>query len=243
MPRLTRFIVLALLTAGCQGKRNAPAADSGTAGPPCQPEAEHRGEATYYTFANGTGNCSFDATPNDPLVAALNTTDYAGSSACGACAEVAGPNGKVTVRIVDRCPGCARGHLDLSPGAFERIAERSAGRVPISWRYVTCPVSGPLAYSFKEGSSPHWVGVQVRNHRSRIARFEYEKQGSFVPVKRESYNYFVEPDGMGPGPYTFRMTDVHGAVVIERGVPLRERGSTPGQEQFPACNPNGAPDR
>ena len=48
-----------------------------------------------------------------------------------------------------------------------------------------------------------------------LAKFEYQKNGAFVAVNRETYNYFVEPSGMGPGPYTFRITDVHGASLVD----------------------------
>ena len=41
-------------------------------------EPEHQGEATYYDFADGSGNCSFPATPDDLDVGAMNDTDYAG---------------------------------------------------------------------------------------------------------------------------------------------------------------------
>jgi expansin (peptidoglycan-binding protein) len=73
------------------------------------------GEATYYTFADGTGNCGFAASTD--YVAALNDPDWMGSGLCDTCAEVTGPSGTVTLRIVDRCPECASGDLDLSPGS------------------------------------------------------------------------------------------------------------------------------
>src|SRR5688500_15570127 len=41
----------------------------------CEGEV-HNGEATYYA-ADGSGNCSFDANPGDPMVAAMNIVDYA----------------------------------------------------------------------------------------------------------------------------------------------------------------------
>src|SRR5688572_22311008 len=34
--------------------------------------AIHTGEATYYTEADGGGNCSFDPTPQDLMVGAMN---------------------------------------------------------------------------------------------------------------------------------------------------------------------------
>ena len=203
----------------------------------CGGEPTHSGEATYYDFADGSGNCSFDPTPNDLMVGAMNHTDYAASAACGACAHVTGPNGEVTVRIVDRCPECPAGDIDLSPEAFEKIAELAQGRVPISWQYVPCGVSGPIQYRFKEGSNQWWTAVQLRNHRHAIASLEVEKNGSFSAVPREDYNYFVDASGMGPGPYTFRVTDVYGHVLVDTGIAHMEAQVVDGAEQFPSCAP------
>ena len=67
------------------------------------------------------------------MIGAMNHTDYADSAACGACVELTGPNATITIRIVDRCPECPAGDIDLSPEAFAAIAELSQGRVPITW--------------------------------------------------------------------------------------------------------------
>ena len=96
----------------------------------------YSGEATYYD-ADGTGACGFKATPNDLDVAAMNGSQYK-KSWCGQCVLVTGPSGMVKVRIVDLCPGCAFGGLDLSKQAFAAIAALSAGRVKITWHFVPC---------------------------------------------------------------------------------------------------------
>ncbi|RLB52528.1 MAG: hypothetical protein DRJ42_14645 [Deltaproteobacteria bacterium] len=202
----------------------------------CDAPAMRSGEGTYYDFADGTGNCSFPATPDDLMVGAMNHTDYAASAACGACAAITGPTGSVTVRIVDRCPECPAGDIDLSPEAFSRIAELSAGRVPISWTLVPCEVTGPVVYHFKDGSNPWWTAVQIRNHRHAVTHFEYlAEDGSYVDVPRVDYNYFVKDDGMGEGPFTFRITDVHGSVISDTDIPLLDDADAPGTVQFPAC--------
>ena len=190
-------------------------------------EPTHTGQATFYTTADGSGNCSFDKSPNDLMIGAMNATDYAASAACGGCAHVEGPNGDITIRIVDQCPECPQGNIDLSPTAFDGIAERAQGRVSITWTYVACAVTGPLSYRFKEGSSQYWTAVQVRNQHYRVAKFENQKDCAFIDVHRESYNYFVEPAGMGPGPYTFRVTDVYGGVVEDSGHRARSCESRP----------------
>jgi expansin (peptidoglycan-binding protein) len=202
----------------------------------------YSGEATYYA-ADGRGSCSFDATPQNLMVAAIDDDEYfrfrgfGQATLCGAFIEVSGPKGKVVVRIVDRCPdaGCKSGHVDMSPQAFDRIAERIQGRVPITWRLVFPAQTGPIQFRFKEGSNQWWTAVQLRNHRTPIARLEYRNgQGQWVDVARTEYNYFVAPSGMGTGPYTFRVTDIYGRTLVEPGIPHLEAGTVAGTGQFPA---------
>lgn len=200
-------------------------------------EGQRTGEATYYA-ADGSGNCSFPAAPGDPLIAAMNHTDYAGSAACGACVRIDGPDGQITVRVVDRCPECPPGDIDLSEAAFTMIAAKELGRVPIAWRYVSCPVDGEIAYHFKEGSSQWWTAVQIRDHRNAIAQLEVRgEDGAWKVVPRLEYNYFVDEAGMGPGPLSFRVTDVAGNVLEDSGIPLLDAAEAPGAQQFPACAP------
>ncbi|MBX2991560.1 MAG: hypothetical protein KF749_10395 [Bacteroidetes bacterium] len=193
------------------------------------------GYATYYIEANGGGNCLFDPTPNDLLVGAMNSIDYANSDICGATVMVWGPKGSVVVRIVDQCSGCSEGSIDLSPLAFSRIADLPLGIVPIKWKLIAARVQGNISYRFKDGSNQWWTAVQIRNHRYPIARLEYLSGGNWINVQRLSYNYFVESSGMGPGPYTFRVTDLFGHVLVDNGIAHIENGSAPGARQFPLC--------
>jgi expansin (peptidoglycan-binding protein) len=198
----------------------------------------HRGYATYYTWADGGGNCMFEPTPNDLLVGAMNQTDYAGSAACGSSVVVSGPRGEVTIRVVDRCPECPQGDIDLSQQAFSRIADLAQGRVPITWKYIPTAVQGNIIYHFKDGSNQWWTAVQIRNHRYPIASVEYlTSQGTFKAVNRTDYNYFVEPGGMGTGPFTFRVKDVYGHTVVDSGIVHHPNENVFGKSQFPPCNP------
>lgn len=117
-----------------------PAGDSGaTAQPPpdTTPQGpENTGEATYYD-ADGSGACGFKPS-NDFFVAAMNDEQYQKAD-CGKCVEVTGPKGTTVVRVVDKCPGCDRGDLDLSMTAFSKVANLSDGRIKISWHFVACP--------------------------------------------------------------------------------------------------------
>jgi expansin (peptidoglycan-binding protein) len=204
------------------------------AGAPCDGEPTHEGEATYYD-ADGTGNCSFAA--DSGFVAALNDPDYDGAAWCGACAAVDGPNGSIVVHIVDRCPECASGDLDLSRNAFEALAPLEQGRVPISWKWAACDVEGPITYHFKEGSNPYWSAIQVRNHRYAIASVEAvdPATGDYVQLVRQDYNFFLWESGLGEGPYTLRTTDVYGNVLEDSGIAFVEAGDSVGAAQLPIC--------
>jgi expansin (peptidoglycan-binding protein) len=218
----------------------APAVDRGgstkpdQAQPPLNPFPVISGKATYYD-ATGAGNCSFEPT-GDLMVGAMNQVDYKGSEACGACVKVIGPPPKsatITIRIVDRCPECPSGHIDLSKEAFAAIAEMSLGVVPITWQYVPCNVSGPIAYKFKEGSNEWWTAIQLRNTRYAVKSLEGKIGGTFVALPRETYNYFVYSSGLGPGPYELRVTDVLGHKLTDTNIPFKVGQVVAGAAQFP----------
>ncbi|OMH83762.1 Papain inhibitor [Zancudomyces culisetae] len=100
------------------------------------------GDGTYYDV--GLGACGI-TNSNEEFVAAINSPQYGvyanpnSAEVCGRCALVNGPNNtSVKVKIVDRCPECASGSLDLSPSAFQQLSPFSAGRISITWSFVSC---------------------------------------------------------------------------------------------------------
>ncbi len=225
------FLVVLVLPA-CTGDSTSD--DDPAPGSCASVPAEASGDGTYYN-ADGTGNCSFDASPDDLMVAALNAPDYQSAALCGACLQVTGPNGSVTVRVVDQCPECARGDLDLSPQAFQMLAPLAAGRIPITWHQVACDVTGPIAYHFKDGANAYWTAIQIRNHRYPIAKLEALQDGAYVNIPRLDYNYFVQESGLGPGPYTLRVTDTRGHTVEDAGIALGDSVTRTGSHQLESC--------
>ena len=234
--RLLSVLVVSWVVAACGGD-DAPSSSSfgggSSSGGSTYSTAPKEGIATYYD-ADGSGNCSFDPSPGDLDVVALNYPEYAESAACGSCIRVKGPKGEVTVRVVDSCPGCKEGHLDLSREAFAKVAEPRDGRVPITYQTVACDVSGPIAYHFKNGSSKWWTAIQVRNHRLPVTKLEYQKDGAFVAVERLSYNYFVESKGVGdtPGGLRIRLTAADGQTVEDTLPGVKDDETVQGAAQF-----------
>ena len=170
--------------------------------------------------------------PGNLDVAAINDAQYAVSSVCGACAEVTGPKGSLTVRIVDRCPGCKRGDLDLSRQAFAKIAVPAEGRVPIEWRLVSCAVAGPFTYDFAPGSSRYWLGLQVRNARVPVKALEWHSDGKWKPFELQNHNYFVVSSEVEAGPLRLRITGWEGQQVEDTLAAIKDKGSLVGKAQF-----------
>jgi expansin (peptidoglycan-binding protein) len=189
------------------------------------------GVATYYA-ATGDGACLFGPSPNDLDVAAMDGGEWAGSGVCGECVTVAGPRGSITVRVVDECPDCEVGHLDLSEQAFAQIADVSAGRVPITWQVVACNVSGNISYELKDGSSQYWTAIQVRNSRLPVAGLEWLQNGVWTKLPRTDYNYFVAAGGVGPGNYQVRITAVDGQTLEDTLPPVLANAVVDGAGQF-----------
>ncbi|WP_010181021.1 expansin EXLX1 family cellulose-binding protein [Aquimarina agarilytica] len=180
----------------------------------------HKGEGTFYGGVAGSsgGNCGLPVPADDFLHCALNTIDYNGSEACGACIEVEGTKGKsIVLKVVDRCPECKEGDVDLHEDAFALIDDPISGRIPITWKYVSCPLKNDNKFihiNFKSGSTKYWTAIQLRNITQAIKTLEYkDASGSWVAINRVLFNFFIETKGIDT-PMTLRVTSVLGEQLL-----------------------------
>jgi expansin (peptidoglycan-binding protein) len=189
------------------------------------------GKATFYDMGGGTGNCSFASLPSNDLYVALGNSQYSSAGACGSYLDVTGPKGKVRVKVVDRCPECAVGHLDLSRTAFKKIASEVQGLVPVKYKaVVNAPTPGPLTVRFKDGTSRYWFAVLIDNHANPITSVQVAgPSGSFRSAKRADYNYWIIESGAGAGPFKIKITDVYGHTATATGIKIQpEKTQTTG---------------
>ncbi|KAG9015759.1 hypothetical protein FRB93_012324 [Tulasnella sp. JGI-2019a] len=109
----------------------------------------YRGQATF--FYTGLGACGHWNTNSQPIIA-LDAALYQKSKACGKWITIQNTNTKKSARgyIVDECPSCGWGSLDLSPSLFSQLAPQSEGVVPISWTVS----GGSLKRSFDNSTTP-----------------------------------------------------------------------------------------
>ncbi len=182
----------------------------------------HTGDGTFYGGGYEGGCAMLDPVSSDYWVVAMNLADYNNAQLAGAYIEVTGELGTINMLVTDLLPEGKKGDLDLYTDAFPLIAPVEKGRVPVSWKIIPLDSAEnePVSYKYKEGTTEYWCGVQVRNHRYPITRLEYlDENGEFVEIERRQYNYF-ESDKMGKGPFTFRITDIYGQMVIDENIPL-----------------------
>lgn len=182
----------------------------------------HTGEGTFYGGGYVGGCAMLDPISSDYWIVAMNLADYNNAQLAGAYLEVTGELGTINMLVTDLLPEGKKGDLDLYVDAFPLIAPAEKGRVPVSWKIIPLDTAenAPICYKYKEGTTEYWCGVQVRNHRYPITKLEYlNADGEFTEIERRQYNYF-ESDSMGAGPFTFRITDIYGQVVIDENIPL-----------------------
>lgn len=210
--------LLAAVTAAVLTLRSGPS--PACAAPPTG-NTVHRGKATFYDSKGEGGNCSYVSAPADRLYVALGPSEYSAGAACGGYLDVTGPKGKVRVLIMDQCPECEPGHLDLSKEAFAKIANPVDGVVSISYRAAANPtVPGPLGFRIKEGASRYWFAVLVVNHGNPLRSVEVRSGSTWRATERAEYNYWIYESGLGPGPYTIRITDVYGQRATATGIKM-----------------------
>lgn len=205
------------------------------------------GDGTAYTLGQtSAGNCNLmsalDFATTD--YAALNNEQWDGLQHCGRCAEVscaddrcADQSKSTVVQILDRCPECKHGDLDLSPSVFQALTGSTPSRYKIKWKFVDCPVSGNVNYCLKGGSNNFWMGVQPTNCATGVKSLKIN--GKDTTMLGSAYYYLL--DGASEtqtdlSSLTISVTDVNG-YMIEDTVSLTADSCQEGSKQFPAGTP------
>lgn len=99
--------------------------------------AVHTGIATFYSV--GADNCGTSSTDSDFVCAIskqlYNTLDNSEdiSGYCGRTISITYQSTTIQVKVVDSCESCDDNHLDLSPAAFQALANPDLGVLDITW--------------------------------------------------------------------------------------------------------------
>jgi expansin (peptidoglycan-binding protein) len=215
----TLHFVTACAAAG--GPALQPAA-FGQAGPPLV-NTVTQGRAFFYNPGSGKGSCSFGRLAAGGLYVSLGAAQYAAGAACGSYLDVTGPAGTVRAEVVDNCPGCSDGGIDMSAAAFSRVANPSAGTVLVSYQLARDPrLPGPLAVRVAQSASSTWLAVQLINQGNPLASVQVgtPHRAGWRSLTLSPDDYWVAPSGAGAGPFRVRVTDIFGHRVVLGGIRL-----------------------
>ncbi|MEV8516792.1 expansin EXLX1 family cellulose-binding protein [Dactylosporangium sp. NPDC051484] len=179
------------------------------------------GSASYYT-AGRNGMCNL-GTPAEGAYAAVGRAEYAGGSACGTYLDVTGPNGTTRVQVVDMCPSCPAGKVDLGKGAFARIGALSAGIIPITYATVRDPQVGPLRVKLSGGTARSSLSVVVDNHGNSLSTVELQTPSGFTALRHGEDNTWTGPSGALSVPVTLRISDGYGHQALVSDLALGQK--------------------
>ncbi|KAF5391457.1 hypothetical protein D9757_002050 [Collybiopsis confluens] len=91
-------------------------------------------DARFTFFDVGLGACGTTNVPSD-FVVALNSAQYGGGEDCYQTITISYNGMSTQAQIVDECPGCPYGGLDLSTGLFQYFAPEEVGVLYGSWDF------------------------------------------------------------------------------------------------------------
>ncbi|EKJ78439.1 hypothetical protein NXS19_010583 [Fusarium pseudograminearum] len=179
------------------------------------------GSSTFYGGNLSGGNCMFSAytLPAGIMGTAFSGQVWDSSANCGACIEVTGPHGTIKAMIVDKCPECDPGHLDLFPNAFKAVGGTN-GIVKTSYKFVECGITTPLVLHNKSGTSANWFSIQVVNANEPVKSVEVSVNGgkTWQKTQRKDYNFFENPSGFGKTSVDVKITSSTGKTIVVNNV-------------------------
>lgn len=135
-------------------------------------------------------------------------------------------------KIVDQCPECNAGHLDLFPDAFKAVGGTD-GIVDTSYKFVKCGITSPLILHNKTGTSAFWFSIQVVNANVPVKSVEVSTDGgsTWQSTTRKDYNFFEQSSGFGATTMDIRVTSTTGETIKVSNV-----GVTPDAQYTAASN-------
>ncbi|KAH6656295.1 RlpA-like double-psi beta-barrel-protein domain-containing protein-containing protein [Truncatella angustata] len=196
------------------------------------------GTSTFYGGNLNGGTCSFttmSSLPSGIYGTAFSGSGWSNAANCGACLQVTGPNGNsIKVMVVDKCPECETGHLDLFQDAFAKLGSISAGKIATSYAPVACGITSSLVLHNKSGTSKYWFSMQVVNHNQPVSKLEVSTDGgsTWQATTRQDYNFFEKSSGFGTDTVAVRVTGSNGKTVVVKNVSVASGVSVTASENF-----------
>lgn len=156
---------------------------------------------------------------------APNEAVYNGSSVCGTCYEVSGPDGSEIFMAADACPIEGNEHLcsgdlvnwDVDIRVFDKLAPISTGGTSVAVREIVCPESGNIAAIITQINNDFYLPIIAFNHRVAVAAISAKDSGTnsnWTVLERSIYN--IWPYGTTTTityPVTLQLTSIFGETI------------------------------
>jgi expansin (peptidoglycan-binding protein) len=181
--------------------------------------------AVFYDPGHAVGSCSLGPFPAGGRYVSLPPERFGHSAACGTYLTVQGPRGQVRAEVVDLCPGCAAGMINLSRAAFTRVADPGPGSARVRfWPVDDPPLPGPPILRLGR-TRAGLLTLQVRRHGNALASVAVVAPGTQVPAWRpftlNAHGTWVAASHLSQGPFNIRIADTRGHQVVILRVTLR----------------------
>ncbi|KAI1300286.1 carbohydrate-binding module family 63 protein [Xylaria venustula] len=194
------------------------------------------GTSTFYGGNLNGGDCSFTTytLPSGIYGTAFSGSAWDSAANCGACLEVTANGKSIIAMIVDKCPECEEGHLDLFEDAFDVLSPSSSDPLSTSYTFVDCPITSPLILHNKSGTSAYWFSMQVVNANEAVSKLEVSTDGgsTWQATTRQDYNFFENSSGFGTDTVSVRVTSDSGSTLVVDNVSVASDSQVTASSNF-----------
>ncbi|KAJ3051766.1 hypothetical protein HK097_007229 [Rhizophlyctis rosea] len=159
------------------------------------------GRMTYYGTSNDGpdkyyGACGYEPHTVSANYVALNPTDFRGKSTCGQCIRLRSGNHCTVARVVDLCPSCAPGAVDVGMDIFKNLCDGGEGEaVQVGVKNVDW--DGPFPCNSPEVQCGSGQSYQTTNPGSTVAAASApaDSSSSAQSTEEKCDDYYPYTDG------------------------------------------------
>lgn len=115
--------------------------------------------------------------------------------------------------IMDKCPECKHGDLDLSFPAYEDVTGRWPHRLKFEWKFVDCSTEfnygDKIRMDLKQGPNTWWRAFYFSMQRYPLVNVTLNGR----PLTRNQFGFWNDWTELGSGPYKIALTADSGETV------------------------------
>lgn len=187
--------------------------------------AQHNGEGTAYSDAvpDATGfACARREIPKKAqrMFAAINSDMWDNGENCGKCVQVWCVDSfckkrfePKTLMVMDKCPECGPGDLDLSIPAYEEVTGIWPHRLKFEWKFVDCvdefDYGEKIRMDLKAGPNQWWRAFYFSMNKQRLANVTLDGR----PLSKAEFGFWNDWNVLGKAPHKLVLTSEDGQTL------------------------------